>query len=297
MRERFVSVATDLLDNNPRVAVVLADIGVGLFEEAGARRRHPLRVINVGIREQLLVGVAAGLALEGYRPIVHTYAPFLVQRPYEHVRLDLGHQDVGAVLVSVGASVDAAGAGRTHQAPEDVALIGTLPGWTVHVPGHADEVEMLLREAAARTDRLYIRLSEAANAQAFGDASGAIRVVRRRENAAATVLAVGPMLRPVLEAVDGMDLTVLYANTVLPFDGPTLVDSIAGGRLVVVEPYLEGTSAAEVTRALDGKPARQLYLGIRRQENRHYGTPQQHLAAHGLDSAGLRRRIAAFLEA
>ena len=144
MRQRFYRVTTQALEDDPDVAVVLADIGVSELP------RHP-RVFNVGIREQTMIGVAAGLALEGYRPIVHSYAPFIVERPYEQLKLDLGHQDVGAVLVSVGASYDGARSGRTHQAPEDVPLVATLPGWTIHVPGHPDEVERLLRRSAAST--------------------------------------------------------------------------------------------------------------------------------------------------
>jgi transketolase len=148
MRDRFAPVVSRLLDEDPRVAVVLAEIGRDGFTEAA--RRHPDRVVNVGIREQLLVGAAAGLALAGLRPVVHTFASFLVERPFEQVKLDLGHQDLGAVLVSAAASFDWPAGGYTHMAPGDVALLDTLDGWTVHVPGHPDEAETLLRHAVDR---------------------------------------------------------------------------------------------------------------------------------------------------
>ena len=134
MRTVFAETATALLDEDPLAAVVLAEISADMFGKAAAR--HPDRVLNVGIREQLMVSVGGGLALAGMRPIVHTYAPFLVERAYEQVKLDLAHQGVHAVLVSIGASYDAARAGRTHQAPEDVALLDSVPGFSVVVPGH-----------------------------------------------------------------------------------------------------------------------------------------------------------------
>ncbi len=83
MRDRFTRVAGQLLDETQNVALVLADIGSSQFEAAGVTARHPDRVINVGIREQLMIGFAAGLAKEGLRPIVHTYTPFPVERPFE----------------------------------------------------------------------------------------------------------------------------------------------------------------------------------------------------------------------
>ena len=98
-----------------------------------------------------MIGVAAGLALEGYRPVVHTYTPFLVERPYEQVKLDLGHRTSAPCSSATGASYDAARSGRTHQAPEDVALLSALPGWTIHVPGHPDELERLFRPRSPAT--------------------------------------------------------------------------------------------------------------------------------------------------
>jgi transketolase len=297
MRERFVATAADLLDADPRLAVVLADISAEQFAPAAAK--HPGRVINVGIREQLLIGVAGGLALAGLRPIAHTFPSFLVERPFEQVKLDLGHQDIGAVLVSSGASYDMASMGRTHQAPGDVALLDTLDGWTIHVPGHPDEAEVLLRDAAAAQGRVYVRLSSESNQEPLAVRPGRITLVREGSaNAAGTVIAIGPLLDPTLKAVADLDVTVLYAPTVRPFDAATLrlvARRTAKADVVLVEPYLAGTSDREVNEALLDIPHRVLGLGVAREELRRYGTPAEHAAAHGLDPNALHRRIAAFL--
>ncbi|MFF5140280.1 transketolase family protein [Streptomyces sp. NPDC013157] len=296
MRDRFVPVVSRLLDEDPRVVVVLAEIGAATLEET--RRRHPDRVINVGIREQLLVGAAAGLALTGLRPVVHTFASFLVERPFEQVKLDLGHQDAGAVLVSAAASFDWPAGGYTHMAPGDVALLDTLDGWTVHVPGHPDEAETLLRHAVAAGDeKVYVRLSAQANREPLPVDGQRVRTVRQGRSG--VVVAVGPMLDAVLDATGDLDVTVLYATTVRPFDAAALrrATESAGTDVVLVEPYLAGTSTPAVSEALAEVPHRVLGLGVGRRELRRYGTVEEHVAAHGLDAGSLRDRITAFVGA
>ena len=285
MRQRFYRVTTRALEDDPDVAVVLADIGVSELP------RHP-RVFNVGIREQTMIGVAAGLALEGYRPIVHSYTPFLVERPYEQIKLDLGHQDVGAVLVSCGASYDASTEGRTHQAPEDVAALAALPGWTIEVPGHVDEAEQMLAGALENDDRVYIRLTDETNEAPIDGRR--LTVVRRGSANALFVLAVGPTLDPVLEATLDLDATVAYLSRVRPFDAEGLRAAVGGTDVVLVEPYLAGTSAGEVSAALQDRPHRLLSLGVPLGELRHYGTGAEHRAAHGLDARGIRAAIERF---
>ena len=290
MRDTFVSAASALLDEDPLAAVVLAEISADLFGKAAAR--YPERVLNVGIREQLLVGVGGGLALAGMKPIVHTYAPFLVERAFEQVKLDLGHQGVRAVLVSVGASYDAARGGRTHQAPEDVALMDTLPGMAVHVPGHQAEVPGLLSGAFHDLDHrsAYIRLSVQENRTPL-PVTPTLQVVK--QGTGAVVVAVGPMLDPVLDATADLDVTVAYATTVRPFD-ETGLRGFDADTVVLVEPYLAGTSAHLVSSALAGRPHRLLSLGVPRVELRRYGTPADHSRAYGLDTAGIRRSVAGF---
>jgi transketolase len=285
MRARFYELAAQAVREDERAALVLAEIGVSELP------RHA-RVFNVGIREQLMIGVAAGLALEGMRPMVHSYAPFLVERPYEQVKLDLGHQDVGAILVSTGASYDGARSGRTHQAPADVALLAALPAWTIHVPGHPDELERALRRALATDDRVYIRMSEEANAVPV-DGEG-LTVVRRGSDAAPVVVAVGPALDATLAATSDLDATVAYVSTVRPFDAGGLRALVRGTDVVLVEPYLAGTSAGEVAAALADRPHRLLSLGVPSAEFRRYGTGPEHRAAHGLDAAGIGSALRAF---
>lgn len=291
-REQFVATMTELLDADERAAVVIADISGDRFVPAAIR--HPDRVINVGIREQAMIGVAAGLALAGLRPVAHSYASFLVERPFEQIKLDLGHQDIGAVLVSIAGSYDASGEGRTHQSPGDVALLDTIPGWTIQLPGHPSEVDQLLRAAVGAEGRMYLRLAEASNRRAWATDGGANVLHEGRRG---TVLAVGPLLDAVLDATAGLDVTVCYATTIRPFDSASLLATLGRPDVAIVEPLLAGTSAAVVSKTLQHVPHRLLSLGVQEPELGRYGLPSEHAAAHGLDAAGIRRSLEGWLAA
>ncbi|GAB3771621.1 transketolase [Nocardioides ginsengisegetis] len=291
-RQQFARTTADLVDTDDSVALVYAEISAQYFGDVEAR--HPDRVVNVGIREQLLVNVGAGMALTGMRPVVHTFSSFLVERAFEQVKLGFGHQDVGGVLVGAGGSFDIPGGGRTHQAPGDVALLDTLPGVHVHAPSNAVEVDAILRTVVAGDGLHYVRVVGQTNAAAY-PAHGRFHVVRR--GAGATVIALGPVLDDVLVATAGLDVTVLYSSTVRPFDGRGLRAVLGSPDVVLVEPWLAGTSSRVVAEALRDVPHRLLALGVGRDEHRHYGTAREHVRAHGLDAAGIRRSLDAFLAA
>jgi transketolase len=295
MRETFVETISEALDEDPRLAVVLADISAASFDEA--KRRHPDRVINVGIREQLLISTAGGLALAGMRPVAHTFAPFLIERPFEQIKLDIAHQGVGAVLVSYGGAFDMSGLGRTHQSAGDVALLDTLPGFDVHVPGHPAEVRRLLRDVLPGHRSVYLRLSGQENSEEMP--TGTVQVLRRGSKG--VVLAVGPVLDAVLAATEQADVTVLYTSTIRPFPAAALRNTISGhavssrADVLLVEPYLQGTSAHYVSEALADIPHRLRSVGVRREsELRMYGSPADHEAAHGLDAAGISTALKEF---
>jgi transketolase len=292
MREQAMATAVDLFERDERVAIVMADISLDYLRPAVAH--DPRRAINAGIMEQSAVGIAAGFALEGFRPIVHTLAPFLTERPLEQIKVDFGYQGLGGTFISAGAAYDYGESGGTHHAPGDIQALGSIPRVEVLVPGSAPETDKLLRESYADGRPTYLRTSVVENRDAVELAPGGLTIVRR--GAELTVIAAGPFLSRTLDALDGVDATVLYATTLVPLDAETLAREAADApRLVLVEPAYEGTSAAQVSAALAHRPMQLLSIGVPREFIERYGTSAEHDAALGLDVRGIRERILAFL--
>ncbi|MGI9529376.1 MAG: transketolase, partial [Acidimicrobiia bacterium] len=216
------------------------------------------------------------------------YAPFLIERAFEQVKLDFSHQGTSAILASVGGSWDAAGSGRTHQAPEDVSILMSLRDWSIYVPGHPDEMEAALRESHATGTRTYIRITSDANAVAHSQRPWEVAELRRGSEHAPTVLAVGPTADDVIAASEGHDMTVLYTAAPYPIDAGALRALLSGPDLLVVEPYLAGTSVSHIADALEGRLLRLRSHGVRDVDLHSYGTPADHKQAHGLDARGIR---------
>jgi len=288
MRRAFGTTASDLVEHDDRVAVVLAEISTTYFERAMAA--HPARVIDVGIMEQTMVGVAAGFAMEGFLPIAHSLSPFMAERPYEQLKLDFGYQGLGGTFVGVGGSYDYASSGATHHSPADAGLMLGIPGMEVLIPGHGEEMDALLRTTYANGSPTYIRGSVATNAEAHLAEPGGIEVLR--SGGRASVLAFGPMLDRTIAACEGLDVTVAYATSLRPFDAAGLAAIVGETRvLVTVEPFYEGTAAPVVTAALASRPMRFVSIGVPRAFIHAYGEPRHLDADLGLDEAGIRRRL------
>jgi transketolase len=288
MRAQAADTVCELFAADERVAVVLAEISVERFQPAF--RHDPRRALNVGIMEQTMVGVAAGFALEGFHPVVHTITPFVAERALEQLKLDFANQELGGLVITVGASYDYAAEGTTHHAPGDVQALLTIPGVEVLVPGAAAEVDALIRGTYANGRITYLRTQTAGNDRPRPVEHGRLHVERR--GGAATVIAIGPMLDRTLAAVDGLDVTVLYATTLAPFDADTLARELAGETVVVVEPFHAGTMAATVSEALDGRAVALHAVGVPRAVIRSYGTAEEIDADLGLDARGLREQLA-----
>jgi len=291
MREQMIHTVSDLFAQDERLALVLADISRDLFMDV--LQRYSERAVNVGIMEQTMIGVAAGLALEGFIPVAHSITPFLVERPFEQLKDDFCYQRLGGNFISTGASYDYGTEGMTHHGTGDVQILCSLPGMQVVVPGCASEFDRLFRAAYANGAPTYYRMSNCENRNELPVSFGKLAVIR--EGSRATVIAVGTMLDRVLTATKDMDVTVLYCTTVAPFDRDTLRAHVVSSDIIIVEPYYEGVLVPAVSAALEDRPTRIKSIGVPHRVLSHYGTPEQHDAALGLDAQGIYERIEAFL--
>lgn len=287
MRKQFVTTTERLLDEDGRVVVLLGDIGVFAFRNAF--KKHPQRIINIGILEQATVSVAAGLAKEGLIPLFHSIAPFVVERAFEQIKVDFGYQQLGGNFVSVGGSYDYAALGCSHHCPGDVSLMQAVPGVEIIVPGHPAELDALMSQTYTSGKPTYYRLSERSNQSALSVTFGKAEVIRSGKGP--TVVTVGPFLDRVTEALEGTDATILYYTTITPFDAATLQEHAGDGRILCVEPFYEGTLAASVTQALRGKRIALSSMGVPREFLTSYGHADYHDRACGLMPTDIRARF------
>ena len=142
MRQQFPKTCMDLMDKDERVIVVLGDIGVFAFKDVMSK--YPKRCINIGICEQSMVSMCAGLAMSGFIPVVHTISPFLVARAYEQIRDDFAFQKLSGVFVGVDVYTTSPNLGLTHSCPEDINL--TSPFMKTFEPKSSDELDKVLKE-------------------------------------------------------------------------------------------------------------------------------------------------------
>jgi len=291
LRKQFVKSVESLLSADSRLVVLLGDISV--FGFRNAFQLHPKRIYNIGICEQAMTSMGAGLAKTGLIPVLHSIAPFVVERCFEQIKVDFCYQKLPGNIVSVGASYDYAALGCTHHCPGDVAVLRTLPGMEIVVPGTPGEFDRLFRAAYANPHPTYFRLSERSNPQTHEVEFGRANILKQGKKA--TVIAVGPVLPAVLAAVQDLDVTILYYTTVAPFDGDTLKQNNQGGKIVLVEPFYAGTLVADIHEALGTASAAIETIGVPHRFLTDYGHAEEHDEAIGLTPAGIRKRITDFV--
>ena len=287
MRRQFVHTAEEVMAKDERLVLLLGDIGVFGFRKAF--EQFPQRIYNIGICEQAMMSMAAGLAKEGLVPVIHSIAPFVVERCYEQIKVDFCYQKLGGNIVSVGASYDYAALGCTHHCPGDVAVLRTLPGMEIALPGTPAEFDRLFRSAYANGHPTYFRMSESNNLQTIDVEFGRANVLKK--GSLATVVTVGTTLKATLVATQDLDVTVLYYTTIVPFDAETLRENCPNRKVTLIEPYYQGVLIQDIIAALGPGPVQINTLGVPHQFLTNYGHQEQHDAAIGLTPEGIRERI------
>lgn len=287
MRKQLVKTVESIMEQDKRVALLLGDIGVFGFKKSF--ELFPDRVFNIGILEQSTIGLAAGLSMQELIPIVHTIAPFLVERGIEQLKDDFGYQKLGGNFVSVGASYDYAALGCTHHCPGDVGMLRNIPGMEIILPGTAKEFDVLFKESYANGNPTYYRLSEKANASDYPVKFGKAEIVKKGK--LATIIAVGPMLELAMMAADGLDVTILYYTAIIPFDKKTLKENSESGKILLCEPYYVGALLPEILETLSPKPVSIETIGVPLQMMTSYGIAREHDESIGITYKNIREKL------
>lgn len=207
MRREFAKICNQLVKDDKNAVVLIGDISHHLLKDT--ELSSPNRFYNVGICEQSIISMASGMALEGMRPIVHTIAPFIVERANEQIKIDLGYQHTDVTLVSVGGSYDYSDLGCTHHCYGDIALMRLIPNMEIYEPGTPEEFSKLFKQVWANGNPKYFRLSSHSHSQKLDIIPGEINLVRKSKDGR-YVFVCGHLLDDVLE---DKEIGVFYVST------------------------------------------------------------------------------------
>lgn len=304
MRKKALEAIGKLVEEDPRVVFVGSDLGAGTLEDV--RSRHLDRVLMEGIAEQHLVSFAAGLALEGFIPYVHTIATFLTRRALEQVVVDVALDSLPVILVGAGGGLVYAPLGPTHQAIDDFALMTTIPGMYVVAPADPLEMESVLTLLLAEQVPAYVRVAKGGEPVITDEfpplVAGKMRMACEGQRVA--VLTTGALLHECIDAVEalraeGLAVTVAHFPFVAPLDREAIISlSSSHDHLLVVEEHIpQGGLSAAVANVLSeigfSSPLHRLTLPNAYATN--YGAQAEHWQMHGLDAEGIRQKISELL--
>ena len=270
--------------------LLLGDIGGFGFRELFSA--FPERVRNIGILEQSTISLGAGLSMEGLIPVIHTIAPFIVERAYEQIKNDFCYQEQQGNLVSVGASYDYPSSGPTHHCPGDIGTLNMLPGMQTIIPGTAAEFDSLFKQCYANNSPTYYRLSSDSHQENRKVQFGRAKLIKKGSKA--TVLTFGPTLDLALESTKGLDVTILYYTTAKPFDYALLRENY-NEKIYAIEPFYTGTIYKEIIKSFQGKPVVIDGIGVPNEFLHNYGTKSEHDNVLGFEPLNIKNKISTFI--
>lgn len=261
----------ELADEDPRLVVLDGDVGSStgaeIFETA-----QPDRFLQMGIAEQNMLGVAAGLATVGFVPVVSAFACFAVGRAFDSIRVLIAQPRLNVKITGGYAGLLTGMTGKTHQIFNDVAIMRTLANVTVLAPADELEARQAVRAMVATDGPFYMQVTREPSPALFGaDYRFAIgRAIRLRAGSDVTLVSTGVQTTRVVEAAEllgrrGVQATVLHVPTIKPLDEGAIVDAArATGLVVVVEEQsvLGGLGGAVAEVLSERYPVRLRRLGI-----------------------------------
>lgn len=301
MRNAFAQELAEIAQRDPRVVLLSGDIGNRLFD--GLKACCPERFFNCGVAEANMMGMAAGMALSGLRPVCYTIAPFITYRCLEQIRVDVCYHQAPVVIVGTGAGLAYASLGATHHSCEDLGMLRLLPGLAVVAPADAAEVRGALRAALRSPHPTYVRLGKKGEPAVHPSEPefeiGKALEIRRGTDVC--LLGTGNLTSVALETADrlqteGLSAAVISFHTLKPLDEATLTRVFARFRLVAT---LEehsilgglGGSVAEWMSEQEPGAARLLRFGSADEFLHETASQQQARERYGLTPTAIARRI------
>ena len=305
MRKAALETMGSLVEQDPSVVFVGSDLGAGTLRPVKAR--FPDRVLMEGIAEQHIVGFAAGLALEGYVPYVHTIGTFLTRRALDQIIVDVALHNLPVRLVAAGGGMVYAPLGPTHQAIDDFSLMRSIPNMMVAAPADSTEMTQVLSDLATHPGPAYVRVGKGGEpdiTSALPRAGvGAVREVRTGR--AVAVLTTGVMLHECLEALEIVGAMGLFPSLVhVPYVAPLDSDFVVAlarqfSTLIVVEEHLpSGGLATAVSDAVAGEfgLGRVVRMTLPPAYATAYGSQREHWMKAGLTPTNIACVIQAHFE-
>jgi transketolase len=305
MRNNFAEAFHEAAASDPLLTMVVADIS-----PAGAmdrfRKAFPTRFVNTGVAEQIMIGMAAGMAAKGLRPFAYTIATFTLFRPYEFVRDDLCYQNLPVTLVGIGGGVTYSTLGGTHHAQEDVSLACALPNMSVIAPCDPSETRAATRYLVSAPrfahGPVYLRLGKAGEPDLTAAAEpfefGKLRYLQRGSDVC--IVGYGPTLKTGVDLARrfeaaGKSVSVVSCHTLKPLDEAGMRALLTShGHVVAIEemaPY-GGLGPRMKALAWDAKAKCRLDTFSLRDEFIHvYGSHADLLAAHGLSLDAIAAKV------
>lgn len=304
-REIFGNALVELGTQHSEVVALTADLMLS-HKLKGFRDAHPDRFFNVGIAEQDLFGVSAGLALDGKIPFSTTFASFASMRAHEQVRTDIAYPNLPVKIIGTMGGLSGGTAGPTHSGLEDIGVMRMMPGMTVVAPSDPLHLAQVVEQAYATPGPVYIRLGRGEDPVVYGEGHR-IRLgtaVRATDGDDVTIISTGVMLRHAVAAAarlaaDGIGARVLDMHTISPLDVDAVLAAVEEtGRIVTVEDHLitGGLGSAVAECIVDhGAPCRVVRLGIPDLFSQ-IGEPAELYRAHGYDETGIERAARRLLD-